>query len=298
MDGTPIAQRSGYLTAVNRRAELGQMIIQSEYLERALVNRLWAHFLGYGFTQPVDDMGPHNPPTHPELLDYLARQFRACGCDVKQLISWITLSEAYHLSSRSSANNSTDDPLRGEPPKFSRFYLRQIRAEELYQSLLVATQADKTHEDERAQESARQNWLRQFTRAFGTDDGGETTTFDGTIPQTLMMFNGDLIRKATRVDHGTFLGQLASSKLRPTDKIKQLYLAAYARLPTAREMRLAQQLVVARAAEGAVRGERDWRGQGRDDEQPPPASAMPPATAALQDIWWALLNSNEFILNH
>ena len=58
IDGTPI-DPSGDLHTVNRRVELGRLIIQSDYLSRALVNRLWAHFLSYSFSSKVDDLGPH-----------------------------------------------------------------------------------------------------------------------------------------------------------------------------------------------------------------------------------------------
>ncbi|MCA9148521.1 MAG: DUF1549 domain-containing protein, partial [Planctomycetales bacterium] len=75
VDGTAIG-RSGYIAETDRRSELSKLIVQSPNFSRAIVNRLWAHFLGYGFTRPVDDMGPHNPPVHPELLDYLAEQTR------------------------------------------------------------------------------------------------------------------------------------------------------------------------------------------------------------------------------
>ncbi|MCA9266287.1 MAG: DUF1549 domain-containing protein, partial [Planctomycetales bacterium] len=138
VDGTKIST-SGYLADVRRRGELGRLVTDSEYLSRAIVNRMWGQFLGYGFTKPVDDMGPHNAPSHPELLDYLASEFRAANYDLKTLIRWITLNPAYRLSSRTTKSNASDDPLMGEPPKFSHFYLRQLRAEELYESLLVAT---------------------------------------------------------------------------------------------------------------------------------------------------------------
>jgi len=92
---------------------------------------------------------------------------------------------------------------------FSHFYLRQMRAEELYMSLLVATQADKVKSYEQ-QEAAKQEWLKQFTLAFGTDENDETTTFNGTIPQTLMMMNGDLIKQATAIDKGSFLQQVSA----------------------------------------------------------------------------------------
>ena len=79
---------------------------------------------------------------------------------------------------------------------FSHFYLRQMRAEELYESLLTATEAHKSGGKYDEQEKTKQDWLNQFTIAFGTDENDEATTFNGTIPQTLMMMNGDLIKKA------------------------------------------------------------------------------------------------------
>ena len=58
---------------MNRREELAKLILASREFDRAIVNRMWAHFLGYGFTKPIDDIGPHNPPSHPELLDAAGR---------------------------------------------------------------------------------------------------------------------------------------------------------------------------------------------------------------------------------
>ncbi len=272
VDGKPQEEfQSGYLEDVNRRDELGKLIVQSDEMAKALVNRMWTHFLGYGFTRPIDDMGPHNPPSHPELLSYLAGEFRQHQFDPKQLIGWIVLSQPYGLSSKITASNESDDPALGEPPKFSRFYLRQMRAEELYESLVVATEAPKTSGSTHDPEEARRDWLRQFVIAFGTDEGDETTTFNGTIPQTLMMLNGELVRRATTGEKGGFLSQITSSNMRPPQKIEHLFLAGLARQPTRREIQAANQLLV------AYNGDQ---------------------MAALQDIWWAVLNSNEFILNH
>ena len=269
VDGTKI-NNSGYVDEVNRRAELARLIVASDYLGKAIVNRMWAHFLGYGFTKPLDDMGPHNAASHPELLDKLGHDFAAAGHDLKRLARWIVLSEPYSLSSRIGPRNKQDDPALGEKPLFSHFYLRQMRAEELYQSLLVATEAHKTRGGE-MQEQALADWLRQFTITFGTDEGDETTTFNGTIPQTLMMMNGDLIATATKSEPGSFLLKVATSGTKPAAKIDHLYLAALARKPSAAELRMANELLAARGGDTA---------------------------AALQDVWWALLNSNEFILNH
>jgi hypothetical protein len=269
--------RSGRLKDIDRRAELAKMIIESPYLSRAIVNRMWGHFMGYGFTKPVDDMGPHNPPSNPDLLDRLAadfsvHQYANDGYDLKQLMRWIVLSEAYGLSARIIPGNRTDDPTLGEKPQFSHFYLRQMSAEELYESLLTATSADKTRGSEEQQRAAKDDWLKQFVINFGTDDGGETTTFNGTIPQTLMMFNGSLMKGATAAEKGSVLDLVANnSRYSPADKINYLYLAGLSRKPNHVELELANQLLMAR------------RGS---------------TVAALQDVWWAVLNSNEFIINH
>ncbi|MCO6457126.1 MAG: DUF1549 domain-containing protein [Pirellulaceae bacterium] len=272
IDGTELPTNSGYLSDINRREALGRMIVESDYLDRTIVNRMWAHFLGYGFTKPIDDMGPHNPPSHPVLLDQLAKDFRSNSHDLKELIRWIVLSEPYGLSSRTNSTNVTlDDPQLGETPKFSRFYLRQMRAEELYESLLVATEAHKTRGTYEEQEAAKTQWLQQFVVAFGNDEGEEATTFNGTIPQALMMFNGDLVKQATSMDKGSFLWRVANSELKPAEKINYLFLAAMSRPATKNEVDVANKLLAAR--EGDV-------------------------VAALQDMWWAVLNSNEFIMNH
>ena len=272
VDGTPLASRSGYVNDVNRRDQLAKLIVASPLMDKAIVNRIWGHFLGYGFTKPVDDMGPHNGVSHPDLLNELAAEFRKAKFDLKKLMLWITLSEPYGLSSRTTEANQGDDPLLGETPQFTHFYLRQMRAEELYESLLVATQADQTTADAKKRKAEKQKWLKQFVIAFGTDEGDATTTFNGSIPQTLMMMNGGLIKNATSDKKGGFLHRIAhDSKLTAEDKINRIYLAAVARKPTPLEIQGANYLLRARGGD---------------------------TTAALQDVFWAVLNSNEFIINH
>ncbi len=271
IDGVALP-KSGRINEVDRRTELAKLIVNSEDLAPAIVNRMWGHFFGYGFTKPVDDMGPHNPPSHPELLSELAREFKSHSHDLKQLMGWILLSDPYGLSSKMTPHNKDDDPALGTRPMFSHFYLRQMRAEELYESLLVATEADLTATSYAKREDQKRRWLEQFTLAFGTDDNEETTTFNGTIPQTLMMMNGELVEKATSVEKGSFLYHVASDpKMNNASRIQHLYLAALARRPTGNEIGLANEVL-------------RWR---KGD-----------AVAALQDVWWALLNTNEFIFNH
>ena len=272
---------SGRVSDVNRRRELAALVTSSDLFRRAIVNRTWAHFLGYGFTKPIDDMGPHNAASHPELLEQLASAFGQGGFDYKRLIKWIVLSEPYGLSSRAT-KDTIDQPEAGNVPLFSRFYIRQMRPEELYESLLVATHSApdaatySPGEQSLAElEREKNRWLQQFTIAFDTDENDEATTFDGTITQTLAMWNGELVRKATSGQQGTFLHEVAQNVRRADTAgqkvLQDLFLAALGRNPKAAELNQAQELL---------------RRRGGD------------VTAALQDIWWALLNSNEFILNH
>ncbi len=270
VDGTEVAP-SGFVQEVNRRDELAKLIVNSEYMPKAMVNRVWAHFLGYGFTKPVDDLGPHNAPSHPELLDYLGVQFRENSFNIKELMKWVALSEPYSLSSKFSAGNKADDPTLGEQPKFSHFYLRQMSAEQLYESLLTATHAQETQASYEEQEKTKREWLSQFVIAFGNDEGLEATTFNGTIPQALMMMNGDLVKKATSGEQGSFLWKIANSNLSNVQKIEYLFQAGLARKPNNNELTIANKLLVARKGD---------------------------PVAALQDMWWAVLNSNEFIMNH
>jgi hypothetical protein len=269
VDGTEIG-KSGYVGQVNRRDELGRLMMESPFLDKAIVNRMWAYFLGYGFTKPVDDLGPHNPTSFPQLFEELSTDFRNSSYDLKQLIVWITMSQPYQLTSRITKDNSQDDPSQGETPKFSHFYTRQMNAEQLYQSLAVATQANRKGSLEE-QARRRDEWMRQFVVAFGTDEGDETTTFNGSIAQSLMMFNGELIKEATATESGSWLQGLAQQKSSPNEKVQHLFLAGLARRPRSEELSIANQLLVAR--------KNDIGGM-------------------LQDMWWAILNSNEFIFIH
>ena len=134
-----------------------------------------------------------------------------------------------------------------------------MRAEELYNSLLVADNVKDDSSDE--QRAARDKWLQQFVVAFGTDDGGEASTFNGSIPQTLMMFNGELIKRATTPEHGNMLDFVTRKYANsPAEQINFLYLAALARHPTTREITFANEMLKTRKGDAA---------------------------GALQDIWWA-----------
>ncbi|MDA0586881.1 MAG: DUF1549 domain-containing protein [Planctomycetota bacterium] len=272
------------------------------YIAETQVNRLWAHFFGFGFTKPVDDMGPHNSASHPELVAYLAKQFQESGYDNKRLIRWITSSEAYNLTSQSIEGNEYDDPVAGNTPLFTKMYLKQFRAEQLYDSLLIATAANEVNRNAEQAEAQRATWLRQFVQTFGTDENDESSSFNGTIPQALLLMNGQLMNNALSGGRGSLISKvLASADGKLTDgetpplksararqlaalraakaqgqnipaKIETLFLVALARKPSDAEMNAFNEV---------------YRNSNYSDQ-----------TQGLQDVFWAVLNSNEFIINH
>ena len=269
-EGDRRAEFAAAITGVSAdpESEAGGAATVNDQIARAFVNRTWAHFHGYGFTRPVDDMGPHNPPSHPELLDYLSEQFVESGYDVRRLVTWITGSRAYHLTSAATRENAADDPGAGEVPLFSHMAVKRMTAEQLYDSLLVATDAaSAAGADYEAVETQKREWLQQFVTAFGTDELTEATTFNGSIPQALMMMNGELTGAAVGGEPGSFLNRVLTEEGDPRSAVERLFVAALGRTPSRGELTAASRLVA--GSESPLYG--------------------------YQDLFWALLNSNEFI---
>ncbi|MDB5389296.1 MAG: hypothetical protein JWM11_4942 [Planctomycetaceae bacterium] len=316
----------------NRRQEFAKLITQGERTQvaDAMVNRMWGHFFGYGFTKPVDDMGPHNPASHPELLEKLSVEFVKAKYDQKQLIRWICNSEAYNLTSKMSPKNEVDNPANGERPKFTHMYVKSLSAEQLYDSLIIATNAHKSGRSNWEQaEQQRRMWMQQFVVAFGTDENDESTTFNGTIPQALMMMNGELVQNAISLEKGGYLRSVLEDKGGDDEKVKEMYMSTLSRVPTKKELMAAKMVIAggnvqglvpkeaksAKASGGAKAGKGPKASKEANNAKEM-ADAMEMANAAktanaapkaapvktpydgYQDLFWALLNSNEFIFNH
>jgi hypothetical protein len=248
-----------------RRQELARFITESKFFSKAYVNRIWAHFFGRGFTNPVDDFGPENEVSHPELLDQLAADFAHYGYDPKRLIRWICNSDAYQLSCVANKTNEKSDA----EPFFSRMLLKALTPEQLFESLLVATQASQFESKDK-----RREWMRNLTTNFGDDEGNEVT-FNGTVVQALMMMNGTDIHTAiTNTEKSTILQAAKIKRGNTAGMVDYLYKAALNRPATPRE------------TEKILRIYRTAPTKSKD------------ALSFWQDLFWALLNSNEFMLNH
>ncbi len=255
------------------------------FFARAAVNRLWAYFLGAGLIEPVDEMvGAESTPSHPGLLDELAREFAANKFDLKVLIRAITYSRPYQLTSgvASQAPRRAPGDLEpvANPPDldsapssvFARMPLRGLTPEQLWDSLSEATGYQEQGANDpygvvrAGGSSPRDEFLSRF--ANQTERAVDSQT---SILQALALMNGKVIANETSVERSNILaGLLDAPFFDKASRIETLYLATLSRKPTAREI------------------ERITRYMNE---------AKKPDTA-LADVLWALLNSSEFILNH
>ncbi|MGH8629663.1 MAG: DUF1549 domain-containing protein, partial [Burkholderiales bacterium] len=269
IDGTKI-EPSGKLADVDRRQELAKLVVHSEELPRALVNRLWSHFFGFGFTRPIDDMGPHNEVSHPKVLDALAGQFAAHDYDLKRAMRWMVLSDPFQRSSQPAGGGLADQPDQGKMPLFTRYYTRPLSGEEVYNALVTAANLRKNSEGHAQLEQARQDYLFRLYRKMGTDDG-EEESLEGSNVQSELIMNSQVSRHVGSAEQGQLRTLIARDTLSLEEKIEHLFLAALSRKPTPQEQDALAQIL---------------------------ATAKDNQAAALEDIWWALLNSNEFVLDH
>jgi len=238
---------------------------------------MWGVFMGRGIVHPVDDFNDQNAPTNPDLLLELSSNFRNYGFDLQKLIRWITLSNAYNLSCVANVTNDKPD----QEGHFSRMLMKSMSPEQLFESMLVATNS-AVNENSKEKQDLRGRWLDRLVSNFGDDEGNEVN-FNGTIVQALLMMNGEDINAAVaRKEKGTVA--VAFARNRNVDGvITDLYLASMNRKPTPKELlNLKQNMkLISVTAGGNV-------------QVVPEKDLMAP----FQDLLWALLNSNEFILNH
>jgi hypothetical protein len=241
--------------------------LDNPYFARATVNRLWAHFFGIGLIDPVDDEpNEANPISHPELLAELTREFIAHNYDLKFLIRAIAASRTYQLTSTLS------DPTQEEPRSFARMAVRGLTAEQLFASLAEATGFRDSNTATGPGGFRRLSVRAEFLARFASQD--RPTEAHTSILQALSLMNGRLIADTTSLEHSTTLAAVADAPFLDTaGRIETLFLATLARPPRSEE--------VSRLT-AYVNG-----GGPRNDPK-----------AALADVFWALLNSSEFILNH
>lgn len=240
------------------------------YFSRALSNRLWSHFFGIGIIEPVDEPGADNPPSHPEVLDELSQQFAAHQFDIKFLIRAIVATRAYQLASASPGSASAD------PRLFSHMALKGMSPEQFFDSLALATgYREQVQPNARVALFGLGTPRAEFLNKFAAQE--KRTEFETSILQALMLMNGKFVGDATDGSNlertETLAAVFDAPFLTMPQKIETLFLGTLSRKPRPDEAARFLQYV----ENGGPRKN---------------------ARAALADVFWALLNSSEFILNH
>jgi len=243
------------------------------WFARNVVNVVWAHFLGVGIVDPVDDVRVSNPPSNPELLDDLAEKFISYNYDFKKLVRDICNSRTYQLSTSTNESNITDSR------NFSHAMIRRVRAEVLLDSISQVTGTPNKFKGlplgARAVQIADGNTSNYFLTTFGRATRATVCScevkMEPNLSQALHLLNGDTTGE--RIRQGKVVESLLAEGRNPDEIIERLYSMTLTREPTSMER---EKLLAAVA------------------EDPDPARVR----ETLEDIFWALLNSKEFIFNH
>jgi hypothetical protein len=242
------------------------------WFARNLANRVFAHFMGRGLVEPLDDVRDTNPPSNPELLDALAGHLVEKKFDLKQLIRTITAAQAYQLSARPNATNDKDEQ------NYSRALFRRIDAEVLLDMVSQTTGVAERFAGAPAGTRALQLWdsktTHYFLKLFGRPARISACecerNHEPSVAQVLHLLNSAAIQAKLSHERGA-VAKLVRASADDAHLIEELYLAFYSRPPTDAER--------SRAAEYLAR-DSSKRRQG------------------AEDLAWSLLNSLEFVFNH
>jgi hypothetical protein len=285
------------------------------WFSRALVNRMWGHFLGRGFVDPVDDLRPSNAPMAPDLLFALASDFVASGYDLKHLVRIIVGSDAYARSAAPlDAASAKVDP---EVKLWERFRVTPLGPEELFDAAIAATKLDAIVQQTGALDLAQVRFRvkARYGFLFDVDEESDQNDYEGTISQGLALLNGSVVATGASLLPGGALQELLAMAGDDAAKIEELYLRTLSRLPTPEEtdrwIQFVQGSVASPEASPAApvsappRREKPAKGEAR--QQPDPLRGLENRAGKLradvrarayEDMLWTLLNSSEFVLNH
>jgi len=256
----------------DRREVLAKWLASPDnpYFATNLANVVWGHFFGMGIIHDVDDVRVSNPASNAELLAELGKKFTEYKYDFKKLVRDICTSRTYQLSTQPNASNE------GDTRNFARQNLRRIRAETFLDCISAVTETKNKFpglpNGARAVQIADGNVSTYFLTTFGRATRETVCScevkLDPTLSQSLHLLNGDTTTQ--RIAAGNLVGRRLQEKKTPEQVIEELYVRCLSRKPLPKEREKLTALVNVEA----------------DKKK------------ALDDVFWSLLNSREFMFNH
>ncbi|MEX2287841.1 MAG: DUF1549 and DUF1553 domain-containing protein [Planctomycetaceae bacterium] len=273
LDGVPVS----FDSTADRRIALAEWLTapQNPYFTRAITNRVWANFFGVGIVEKVDDLRLTNPASNEKLLAALSDYLVASRYDLKALMRTILTSGTYQRSSRVQPGNEADERL------YSRYYPKRLKAEALLDALSQVTGTPTTFAGYPAGTRALQ--LRDskvasyFLNTFGRPERTLTCecerSNEPSMVQVLHIMNGDTIN--AKLEHEkSRVSQFVSAGAAPEQIVDDLYMSALARTPRSDEKAKILQVLAEAAA---------------DEKQ---------RRLVIEDLYWSVLSSKEFLFNH
>lgn len=256
----------------DRREVVAEWLASPEnpYFASNFANRIWHHFFGIGIVEEIDDVRISNPPSNPELLSALADKLTSSNYDMRQLIRDICNSNTYQRTTRRNESNMTDES------NFAHQSIRRIKAESALDIISHVTNTkdnfSKLPVGARAVQIADGATSTYFLTTFGRATRETACScevrMEPTLSQALHLMNGDTVNNKIR--QGGLIQSWLKEELTPQQIVERLYLRTLSRLPTEQELESLSPLYA----------------EGTNVEQ------------GLEDVFWALLNSREFLFNH
>ncbi len=243
---------------------------KNPYFATNLSNMVWTHFFGVGIINEVDDVRVSNPPSNSELLQELGKKFTEYNYDFKRLVKDIVLSNSYQLSTQANASNESDTK------NFSHSSIRRIKAETFLDCISQVTETKNKFPGlplgARAVQIADGQVSNYFLTTFGRATRESVCScevkLDPTLSQSLHLLNGDATTQ--RITQGNLIGKLLTDKKTPEEILNEIYVRCLSRMPSADEKTKVLALVNAE----------------KDKKQ------------VLEDAFWAVLNTREYMFNH
>jgi hypothetical protein len=237
---------------------------------RNVANLVWAHFFGQGIVEPVDDARVSNPPSNPDLLNALAARLVELKFEIKPFVREVLRSHAYQRATRRNVSNRWDER------NFSHQKVRRIRAEVLLDCISQVTETSDRFpglpRGGRAVQVPDGRVQNYFLTTFGRSNRENACSCEvrttPTLSQALHLINGETT--TGKIAEGKVVEHLMDARKDPSAAAEVLYVRCLSRQPTPAE-----------AAHIASK-----------------VNAAPDKARALQDLFWALLNSKEFLFNH